>query len=466
MKKNLYYYAILIIVLVSSCYDDLGNYDYKEVEDPKVTGLEGETFVGYVGDSLIIEPTIEHSLKGTSDLVYEWNIYNHVDLRGEYYYGPTLRMLFNLKPEKYTTKLTIENKRNGMKYFYKFEIEGRTEFTTGTVVLSDDEGVGRLSFIKGSNTLQPNIFEGIHGENLPMSPKQILIVDHFWLKAYHVLTGEVGRPGVILDASTMMRVRNLEDNFFSTPNNVTGSSLVLNPSGVSAGVFNGRLFGGTWQTCPCSPIYGFYGEPAAGEYSLSPYFNYYGSHYLGYDVEAKRLVQFDINLRYQGASYTVIPMGEGTLFDPKNMGVDLIYMKNINSETTYAFGKDEDGTIYEYKFQDVPGLVFPKQFRTFTGSDLIDENTKWATSTLLEVFYFSSGDKVYRYNPINETLSTLDGDFNGETITMLKLVDENLLIAGTEGTLHYMDVSTGKNGNIYRVIENIPGNPVDVVVRK
>jgi hypothetical protein len=466
MKKIITSLCFLFIVgmTVMSCYDDQGNYTYHEIEDPKVLGLVDEIVVAYVGDSLIIKPRVEHSLVGTEELSFDWEISNHVDLRGEFFKGRTLRMLFNLKPEKYPAKLTITNHSNGMKYFYKFMIEGRTEFTSGTVVLSSDQGVGRLSFIKGGNDLRANLYEGLHGENLPMDPKQIIIVDHAWLKAYHVLTGEENKPGVILDAATMLRVKNLEDNFFERPNVIHAESLIAMPVGVSAGVINGKLYGGQWQTCPCSPIFGFYGGAAVGDYELSPWFNFYGSHYLGYDKKTRRLVQFDINMNYSAANYQVIPMS-AEVFDPKNLDVDLLYLKNINPETSYAFGKTEGGTVYEYKFQDVPGAFFVKGFREFPGASLLREDTHWQASSF-EIFYFTSDDEIYRYNPVNQELRVLDADFAGKKVTMIKLIDNDLLIAGVEGSLHYLDVSTGRNGEVYKVINDIPGNPVDVVVRK
>ena len=451
-------------MLAMSCYDDQGNYTYHEPEDPVVTGLVDQTFIGYVGDSLIVRPQVQHSLMGTDELTFEWEISNHVKLRGEYYYGPNLRMLFNLQPDTYSAKLTISNRSNGMKYFYHFKIEGRSEFSLGTLVLSNDGGVGRLSFFKAGE-LYANIFEDLHGENLPKNPQRLLITDNYFLKSYQIITGEQNKPGVILDASTLLRIRNLEDNFFDKPAGVQAEALITGPGGVSTGIFNGKLYCGQWQTCGCNPIYGFYGGAAAGDYTLAPYFNFYGSHYLAYDRVLKRMVQFDINMGYMGADYQVIPMTQGDVFDPKNMDVDLIGLMNINSETTYAFGKADDGTIYEYKFQDVPGVFFVKDFREFVGADLIREDTQWQAS-LLEIIYFTSDDKIYRYNPVNQDLRALDADFGGKKVTMIKLLNDDDLVAGTEGKLHYLDVSVGQYGVETKVIDNIPGYPVDVVVRK
>jgi hypothetical protein len=41
----------------------------------------------------------------------------------------------------------------------------------------------------------------------------------------------------------------------------------------------------------------------------------------------------------------------------------------------------------------------------------------------------------------------------------------NTIIAGVDGSVLFLDVSTGKNGNITRRIDGIPGSPLDVTVR-
>lgn len=462
MRKYLRYILVGCLVVLASCYDDLGNYDYKDVEDPKVLGLQDSTFVAYIGDSLIVEPVITHSLQGTEDLSYEWKISNHIDMRSEYFKGPGLRMFFNLKPAVYSAMLTITNHVNDMKYFYTFKVEGRTEFTRGLTVLSNDGGMSKLSFVRDGRAILPDLYEALHGEPLPNNPRQLLIVDHNWLKAYHVLTGEEGKPGVIVDATTMLRVKNMEDNFFQKPAHLSAQSIQLVPSGVSTGIISGRLYSGFWQTCPCSPIFGVYGAPAAGDYTLSPYFNYYPSHYLGYDIAKKRFVQFDLNLNYN-PNYSINATGPG--FDPKNVGVDLIYMADIAQDKKYAFGRDATDTLFEFKFWDVPNMFFPLHKRPFVGASYVRADTKWAASTR-NIIYFSSGDKVYRYNPDNEDIQLLTANLGGKTVTMLKLIDNDLLLAGVDGTLYYLDVRVGKGGEIYQTIEGIPGYPVDAVLRK
>jgi hypothetical protein len=104
--------------------------------------------------------------------------------------------------------------------------------------------------------------------------------------------------------------------------------------------------------------------------------------------------------------------------------------------------------------------------RPFARAELVAPTTKWA-STPAEIFYFNSGSKVYRYNPLNEEVRALDTDFGGKEVTMVKTsADGNTLYAGVEGSVYVLDVSTGKFGNVLSKIDNIPGAPVDLAVRE
>ncbi len=125
-------------------------------------------------------------------------------------------------------------------------------------------------------------------------------------------------------------------------------------------------------------------------------------------------------------------------------------------------------TLHELKF----GAAFvgvvqlsPQYKRPFIRPDLITATTKWA-STPAEVFYFSSGSTIYSYNPLNQQVTPLAMNFNGQAITMVKVTNSgNTLIAGVNGTVYLRDISTGQNGVLIKQINNVPGSPVDVVVR-
>jgi hypothetical protein len=84
----------------------------------------------------------------------------------------------------------------------------------------------------------------------------------------------------------------------------------------------------------------------------------------------------------------------------------------------------------------------------------------------LNVFYFSSNDKIYRYNPINQDIRQLDAALAGKKVSMLKISDDdNFLTVGVDGAILALDINVGKNGNVVKTINGIPGAPVDLIFR-
>lgn len=74
MKKIYYFMLAMTACLLSSCFDDDGNYTYTEVPEISISGL-GETHVlnSYSGEMLEIDPVIESDY---TDLTYEWYMWS------------------------------------------------------------------------------------------------------------------------------------------------------------------------------------------------------------------------------------------------------------------------------------------------------------------------------------------------------------------------------------------------------
>jgi outer membrane protein assembly factor BamB len=169
---------------------------------------------------------------------------------------------------------------------------------------------------------------------------------------------------------------------------------------------------------------------------------------------------------YIGDTYQVTSTAA---FDPKSVGLDLVYFTQVNNSNCFAMGKDANGVLQELKF----GAAFmgfvnlsPEYKRPFSQPSLITATTKWA-ATPSEIFYFTSGATVYRYNPLNQEIKPLVTDFGGKNVSMIKVIENGtVLLAGTEGTLYHLDISTGKLGEVLKKIDGIPGAPVDATIRK
>jgi len=470
MRKLFIIIVAALVVVVAGCYKDKGNYDYSAPEEPLVTNLD-TVYSVFVGDSLIVKPTIRYT--NPAMLRFDWKIAIPELLSDLSFKGPEIRTVYGLGASRYQAKLTITDSSNGMKYFYSFVVSGKTAFSQGTAVLSVENGETKFSFIKPDGTVQPNIYEAANlGAKLGGKPKQLIGLRHASIVPYHIssywVITEEGEKGVQINTNTMKKIKNLAGNFFTPPADLTPGAFIGTQQEVMNGVINGKLYVGMTQTWNLNPLYGMYGNPAEGDYNLfdQAAFNSVMPYFLGYDKVRKQVVAFTNfgSPAYIGTNYQVV----GDTFDVKKVGLDLLYFTQVNDGNCYALGKDASGNLKEIKF----GAAFmgfiqlrPEYIRNFIQPALITPTTKWAFAPS-EIFYFTSGDKIYRYNPTNEDIRPLTTNFNGKVVTMIKLIDGgNTLLAGTEGSLYQLDVSTGKFGDIIKKQDGIPGQTIDVVIR-
>ncbi|HVW98372.1 MAG TPA: PKD-like family lipoprotein [Mucilaginibacter sp.] len=465
----------ILAIFTYGCKKDLGNYSYRQLADPDVRDLDGKTFPAVEGDSLILKPAITYPGGDVSkDLTFNWRITYLEKQTAENYTGYPLRIIYNLPPGSRPVRLTITVKATGVQYFYNFKILGGTQYSLGNAVLSVDNGVTRLSFVQPDNkTIQSNIYSTLNKEDLPSNPVQ-LFAKHspanygpLTLQQYWIMCNDPAKGSVIVDATTMLKVSDFGKQFLSPPNTIVPGH-IEDSTGVADGVINGKFYRGTTNTAPFAPDYGKYGNPQPGNYTMSPYFTQTYGYTFGYNEVAGAFISFDGGGNYNGTDYQVT----GDAFDPTNTGLhNLLFMQAV-SGTSYAFLKDSQGAIFELSFKlDIDDYnnraIDPLVKRPFAGASLVTPETKWQRS-VVDVFYFSSHNVIYRYNPINQSLKALNTNFNGD-ITMLKLSsDGNELTVGIKGSIYFLDVSIGKDGSTTTqpTITGIPGEPVDMVTLK
>ncbi|WP_257666364.1 PKD-like family lipoprotein [Parapedobacter tibetensis] len=463
----------IVALLFASCYKDKGNYDINMPEIPVVGNLD-TLYEAIVGDSLIIEPQV--TAAADADIELEWSIGVPEAPAGAYeFLGSSLRIVFGLQANRYTARLTVHNKTNGMRYFHTFVIQGITEFVRGTTVLSVEDGITRFSFIKPDSTVQPRIYEAINGKQLLDEPIHLFYMSDlgtggmplgYWLISRH--------GGVRLNVSTMQEdplyPNTLATNFFSPPANMTVGSFQQFERGVLMGIVNGKFYGGTTNTWNQAATYGMFGGYADGDYELAPTFVMStvdnNTSFIAFDRERQQFLRFNLynGPTYFGTQYSVI---NPEIFDPLHVGMDLIDMVQINNADTYAYVSGEDGTVYELLFNvnfNGPFTFTPGHERPFVRQELFGENTKLLAARN-GVIYIASGSKVYQYNPLNEEVRELNTQFN-TPVTMIKFTDgENTLVVGSGTSLYYLAIQTGRFGDLTGQIDDIPGYPVDIAFR-
>jgi hypothetical protein len=477
MKKEIFVsvFVYMIIATLCSCYKDKGNYAIEMPEEPQITGLD-TLYEASVGDSLIITPTISGIDPASIQCNWRIDVPEATKPETNHYEGKDLRIAFGLEAKRYRARLTVTNKVNGMKYFYNFYIQGTTAFSRGSLVLSVDHGLSKLSFIKPDHTVQANIYEIINNEVLPANPLHIHYVKNQFTGntplGYWIISKN---GGVRLDVNNLKREilkpGTLYDNFFLAPPSIDVDNLKTYPQGALLGVINGKFYAGATTTWDQSATYGMFGTFADGDYELSPQFvitavdNNFTI--IGFEKNKKQFIRINMygSPMYFGTQYTSV---NTEIFDPADVGMDLLQMVQVNNTDTYAFVKDHTGKVYELKFKanfSGPFLVTANHKKLFFHQEWINADTKMVASRIGYI-YIGYQNKVFRYNPLNQQVQELKVNLPS-SVSLLKLDDdENTLIAGAGGSLYYLDIQVGKDGELLHKIDGIPGEVVDLTWRK
>lgn len=468
MKNLLFYIAAGVSLVLASCSRDLGDYDYKDVPDPIVTGLKDSTFQAMVGDSLIIEPGVKLA-SGLTNYSCHWKISVSDEMRSEEYDGKSLRFVFGIGSTTYPALMVLTDSTTGMKYYYNFKIKGNTEFTSGTLILSATATATHFSFVKTDGSVQADLYKAMHGEDMPAGGRQLLPSRNLYYNGGAVtsywLTYATG--AVQLDVNTLKRTRYLKDFFFNPPATFNNGDYKMLNDGTMMALMNGQVYFGAYETAPFATYYGYFGAPINGVYNVGPELidnmTEAGTYMIGFESTKKAFVRF-ANRFYMDTTYTMLD----SAFNPKNLKMTVLHMERFSDEDMYAFVDSAGLKIKELYFGvefNGKEIFHAKKARTSPLNTYIKPETVWAKG-IEKDFYFSSGDKVYRYNPLNDEVRALNYNFGG-TVTMIKVLNNgDLMLAGTQGTVHFLDISTGRNGAFIKKIEGLPGSPKDVVIRQ
>lgn len=172
MKKLNLLYILFIGICLPACYDDLGNYDYHDINELEVEGISSK-YAYDIDDSLNIVPTLQGTLySDTSRFTYAWEIASSIVARTH-----DLHIVINMTPGEKKCRYIVTDKETKVKRYFSFLLNVSSS-TAGDLlmVLSKYQGHAELSYLrldKPSNWAI-NYYQERVGEILGIQPKQLL----------------------------------------------------------------------------------------------------------------------------------------------------------------------------------------------------------------------------------------------------------------------------------------------------
>lgn len=312
MKKVIYIIIPLLIIL-ASCYDDKGNYDYTNLPDIAIKAKDTVN----ITQLHTLKLSADVNLNGDTEADYEfsWRIWsnNIGGVNQQKVIGNTRNLVYEVTdtPGTYTLVLTVRNKITDVKTYKQIHLVVSGSITEGIMVLQEKDGKSDFDLIMSpyfsnrvsTDEILHNCYETVNGESL--TGRGVKIGSFFALGRYQEVIVLTDKDGVRLSAVSMQKTYDISTLMYDMsswkPENYISWRYYSSPCTYA---FDGIISDGRIYERAATPSSSFpiYTEPILKDgmtYKASPYvpqwypvWRYQG---IIYDEENGRFLSFDGN---------------------------------------------------------------------------------------------------------------------------------------------------------------------------
>ena len=424
MLKNRYMIGIVFMLYaLLGCVEDKTVDSFKELNEVTIEGLEDKYSV-MLYSHLQASPTIKTSLNDDSHLSYVWYAYTNTtreeaDTLG---YEQNLDVLVEpsiLTPgEAYTLALKVIDEETGVYYRKEMELEIRTQFTKGTVLLCEEAGQAEVNFLVDDTdrTLLENIYASANDELVGRNPLRIYSVnpnDYATFLKQELIFCDDENGGVVASPLSFEKVKTMReacDMDFETA--TVSPEFYYMGSMIDYIIMNGSICkrSTNMQAVNWEPQLVLMNEPR--EYSAAPDVLAAGDNPVFFDELYGRLI---IHPRFNQGYLNTLAKAENDpgIFDSNNLGenLELKCWGGLSEATNGAWMlmEDDGGHFWLYKFS-LEGDNF-RSIARIEVTDAIAPHMKEAISFVSnqeynDIFVYATKDAIYSFAANQLTTST------------------------------------------------------------
>ncbi len=487
--------GLIFLVALGGCLKDDGTYEYLDLNEvQEIKGIEDFYSITKFEDTLRIAPEVHFKMEVSGDYAYEWSV-NHWELsEGENKRENVEIVISTDKNLEFVADYRIPYKdlfavykvtniNTGVEHREKFEIRVQNAYQYGYFFLCEKESDSELFLVRENGKTIPDLYETLTGTRLKGNPYQMESIKNGIWTDLVIFASEGPDYGAVMDLDNLDYKwpavkcfheenvgESMEVNFFTRPDRDIYT------------IINGNYY--------------FTGGMAFGDYKP----------YIGVnvpDVPEKTdyvdQVSFALSFLHGTDPGTVYAPGQwGAIATVEMDGEPLVLPGKCyfmaaepggnmygGGVDTHIFVKDHAGVVTECVFNskmdfstwtNVYSLI---QKETFVASALVTDETKFINSYSERYFYFTSENKIYRYNydapadtpaliaelPAGQSISYIYLDYTQEGYSKF---DDQFVVAAYDhtgvqnGSIYFVNM----DGSIETAYEHVCGKIVDLVVKK
>ena len=169
MKRNLIAYVLCLAASIwVSCSPDLGNYEYSDLKEPSVSGLEDASVLMF--SRLSVNPQLSGGEFPDDAYSFEWKVLDDADNSEAVVIGTERNLDYDVEllPGSYTLFYTITQVSTGLFWQFEMKLTVSSSTSEGWMVLCSDGGRTRLDMISAvtGDTMTDVLFEDGSGRSI------------------------------------------------------------------------------------------------------------------------------------------------------------------------------------------------------------------------------------------------------------------------------------------------------------
>ncbi|WP_292266923.1 PKD-like family lipoprotein [Butyricimonas sp.] len=468
MRINKLLYGILIAVFgFSSCYDDKGNYDYKELGVNDITiSFKSYTVTPFYGEPAIFVPIIKYANNEVDTTIYKFEYC--FEKYGVVCTERNMNYVFQGETGSVSGIVIATDTTTGKKWYQSVSVSYQSPYEKGWIVLSDDGGKSRLNMIRLRNDeylTDQKLYTTLYGEDLGTQPYRLFLNTKgmSWNENKELRVLQYGPEGsVSLNPKNLEKTKTLASEFASgeEPDGLKPVTMGFSANAAVVVGDKGDMYTRTYNNDKLN--YSMFVDIPMKynnrildiQYVLTDHPIQTMYNIIIYDRATQRFMTIYAAAYYYAGTPSVL--NPPVVLPPniptpnKLTGYENLYSQLFNTsyyETgVFALLKNEEGKIFAYSFSYDTGddVCTALSMSEFTASDKVNENTKFHRLRSRPYLFIATGSALYYYDLNTNIAYPYKTDFSGN-ITCIESdyinKDSAVGIGLDNGEFYLLDVS-------------------------
>ena len=426
--KKIYVFIFVLPVLMTSCFKDLGNYDYKTFEDFEVSGLESSYNVVSFVENLKITPVVTPE---DNEFEYEWfvtesrkGLHQIEEYAVVLSRDKVLDVPFEYPTGTYELYLKVTDKISGDAEFVSMTVNAVTPFLNGYYVLYETgDGNTEMDIHYPDGNVTTAAVSAFTGTSLAGKPKALSYMPEMSYldedtgsNVVNYVMAPSSENGMVSFDMTDMSVARKNDQWFYGDYDISGirhissfgyNVIIFSKSGVHS---NYQIVNGPWVQLSAGKFSPMPDVMDGAAYEVSSDVCYFGDMAFFHDALNNRFISIDVNGGLKVCTLQSPSPVEGEEPVPEKIDGKVIFMGGISPSGVNGYnfrdymviiaeGSDTGRTCYYVKPDGQRGLDIVRKIKFEAGSPFAAASFYTSSKNGANYLYAVSDNKIYSMNP-------------------------------------------------------------------